>query len=257
MVPDLEVLSEIERRLLWLSTLLIHHANHVRPNPDGVKVGGHQASSASVVSILTALYFGYLQPGDRVSIKPHASPAFHALQYLLGRLPQSALTQLREFGGLQAYPSRTKDLDPVDFSTGSVGFGAVAPSFAALANQYLLARGAAGARPRRFVALLGDAELDEGNVWEALPGGARHPRGAAAAVVHRNRLARAGREVRPPLAGRLCPAGRRGAAPARGRDVQRGIPGPHPAAGRRAEGAVGPRQRPPVRGHQARDQRGA
>jgi pyruvate dehydrogenase E1 component len=168
MVPDLEILSAIERRLLWLSTLIVHHANHVRPNLDGVKVGGHQASSASVISILTALYFGYLRPGDRVSIKPHASPAFHALQYLLGQLPPSALTQLREFGGLQAYPSRTKDLDPVDFSTGSVGFGAVAPAFAALANQYLLSRGAAGARPRRFVALIGDAELDEGNVWEAL-----------------------------------------------------------------------------------------
>lgn len=168
MSPELSVLAEIERRILWLSTLIVHHANHVRPNPDGVKVGGHQASSASVVSILTALYFGFLKAGDRISIKPHASPAFHAIQYLLGRLPQSALTQLRAFHGLQAYPSRTKDLDPVDFSTGSVGFGAVAPAFAALVNDYLLARGGGAAQPRRFVALVGDAELDEGNVWEAL-----------------------------------------------------------------------------------------
>lgn len=166
MSPDLETLQEIERRILWLSTNIIHHANHVRPNPDGVKVGGHQASSASVVSILTALYFGFLRAGDRVSIKPHASPAYHALQYLLGRLPRAALTELREMGGLQAYPSRTKDKDPVDFSTGSVGFGAVAPAFAALTNDYLLSRGRA--QPRRFVALVGDAELDEGNVWEAL-----------------------------------------------------------------------------------------
>ncbi len=164
--PELAVLAEVERRVLWLSTLIVHHANHVRPNPDGVKVGGHQASSASVVSILTALYFGFLKAGDRVSIKPHASPAFHAIQYLLGRLPRAALTQLREKGGLQAYPSRTKDQDPVDFSTGSVGFGAVAPAFAALTNDYLLSRGQA--QPRRFIAVVGDAELDEGNVWEAL-----------------------------------------------------------------------------------------
>src|SRR4029078_9666828 len=106
-------------------------------NPDKSKVGGHQASSASVVTILTALYFAFLRPGDRVSIKPHASPAFHAAQYLLGRLNRSYLSPLREFGGLQAYPSRTKDPDRVDFSTGSVGLGAVAPMFAALADRHL------------------------------------------------------------------------------------------------------------------------
>ncbi len=132
----LATLESIERRLLWLSTQIIHHANNVRPNPDKSKVGGHQASSASVATILTALYFSFLRPGDRVSIKPHASPVFHAAQYLLGRLDRSYLTTLREFGGLQAYPSRTKDPDPVDFSTGSVGLGAVAPVFAALAARY-------------------------------------------------------------------------------------------------------------------------
>ena len=115
----LAILESIERRLLWLSTQIIHHANNVRPNPDKSKVGGHQASSASVATILTALYFAFLRPGDRVSIKPHASPVFHAAQYLLGRLDRSYLTTLRQFGGLQAYPSRTKDPDTVDFSTGS------------------------------------------------------------------------------------------------------------------------------------------
>jgi pyruvate dehydrogenase E1 component len=122
----LATLESIERRLLWLSTQIIHHANNVRPNPDKSKVGGHQASSASVATILTALYFSFLRPGDRVSIKPHASPVFHAAQYLLDRLDRSYLTTLRAFGGLQAYPSRTKDPDQVDFSTGSVGLGAVA-----------------------------------------------------------------------------------------------------------------------------------
>jgi pyruvate dehydrogenase E1 component len=164
---DLGALESIQRRVLWLSSAMIHHANHVRPNVDGLKIGGHQASSASVVSILTALYFGYLRAGDRVAIKPHASPAFHAVQYLLGRLPREYLTTLRQFHGLQAYPSRTKDPDPVDFSLGSVGFGATAPAFAALVQRYVESHFGLE-QPGRFVAVLGDAELDEGNVWEAV-----------------------------------------------------------------------------------------
>jgi pyruvate dehydrogenase E1 component len=164
---DIAILESIQRRLLWLATLTIHHANHGRPNPDGTKVGGHQASSASVVTILTALYFRFLRAGDRIAVKPHASPVFHSAMYLLGILPQRYLTTLRSFGGLQAYPSRTKDVDPVDFSTGSVGLGAVAPAFAALAQEYAQAHfGQTDAE--RFIALSGDAELDEGNVWEAI-----------------------------------------------------------------------------------------
>jgi pyruvate dehydrogenase E1 component len=167
--PDeIAILQEIERRVLWLSTQIIHHANNVRENPDKpTKVGGHQASSASVVTILTALYFHFLRAGDRVSIKPHASPAFHAAQYLLGRLDERYLTTLREFGGLQSYPSRTKDPDPVDFSTGSVGLGAVAPVFAALASRYAEEH-FGSVTSDRFIALMGDAELDEGNVWETV-----------------------------------------------------------------------------------------
>ena len=172
MSVDVDVLERIQQRVLWLATRMIHEANHVRPSPDGTKVGGHQASSASVVSILTALYLGaWLRAGDRVSIKPHASPVFHAIQYLLGNLDRRYLTTLREFGGLQAYPSRTKDPDPVDFSTGSVGLGAAAPLFAALADRYAATHFRQGEDPRerrRFIALIGDAELDEGNVWEAI-----------------------------------------------------------------------------------------
>jgi pyruvate dehydrogenase E1 component len=167
----LATLERIQQRVLWLATRMIHEANHVRVTSDNTKVGGHQASSASVVSILTALYFGdWLRAGDRVSIKPHASPVFHAIQYLLGNLDRHYLTTLREFGGLQAYPSRTKDPDPVDFSTGSVGLGAAAPLFAALADRYAASHFRADqAHPtRRFIALVGDAELDEGNVWEAI-----------------------------------------------------------------------------------------
>src|ERR1700716_1434786 len=161
----MDALEGIQQRVLWLATRMIHEANHVRQSADSTKVGGHQASSASVVSILTALYFGgWLRAGDRVSVKPHSSPVFHAIPYLLGNLDRHYLTTLRDFGGLQAYPSRTKDPDPVDFSTGSVGLGAAAPLFAALADRYAATHyrpNEAPRRRRRFVALVGDAELDE------------------------------------------------------------------------------------------------
>ncbi|RSM84771.1 pyruvate dehydrogenase [Kibdelosporangium aridum] len=158
-----QVLREIEDRVLWLSTAIVHHANRVRPNPSGLKVGGHQASSASMVSIMTALWFNHLTAEDRVSVKPHASPVLHAINYLLGTLGQEYLPRLREFGGLQSYPSRVKDPDPVDYSTGSVGIGATAPIWGAIARRYL-----DDSVPGRQYSLLGDAELDEGAVWEAI-----------------------------------------------------------------------------------------
>lgn len=148
---------------------MVHHANRIRPNPSGIKVGGHQASSASVVSILTSLFFDFMQRGDRIAVKPHASPALHAIHYLLGNLDRQYLTKLRDYHGLQAYPSRTKDPDPIDFSTGSVGLGAVAPNFAALAERFVEGRFGVGKRQRRrFLAIVGDAELDEGSIWEAV-----------------------------------------------------------------------------------------
>ena len=161
------VLRAVEDRVLWLSTAIIDHANRVRPNPSGLKVGGHQASSASMVSIMTSLWFEHLRAGDRVSVKPHASPVLHAINYLLGSLDESYLTTLRAFGGLQSYPSRSKDPDPVDYSTGSVGIGATAPIWGALARRYVAGHfgGAAGGRQ---YSLLGDAELDEGACWEAI-----------------------------------------------------------------------------------------
>lgn len=164
---DLEVLERVQRRVLWLATSIIHHANHNRPKGSGVKVGGHQASSASAVSIMTALYFHHLGADDRVSVKPHASPVLHAINYLLGRLDPRYLTELRAYGGLQSYPSRTKDPDPVDFSTGSVGIGATASIWSALAQRYVSDRFPAPPSGRH-VALVGDAELDEGAIWEAL-----------------------------------------------------------------------------------------
>ncbi len=164
---DLAVLEEIQRRVLWLSTRIVDAANRERQAGDGVKVGGHQASSASLVTAMTALWFAHLDAEDRVAVKPHASPVFHGIQYLLGRLDRSYLTRLRDRGGLQSYPSRTKDPDEVDFSTGSVGLGAASPLFAAVTRRYVDAH--FGPRPpSRFVAILGDAELDEGNIWEAV-----------------------------------------------------------------------------------------
>ena len=163
----LEALHEVEQRVLWLSSAIIYHANKVRPNPSGLKVGGHQASSASIVSLMTSLYFRHLRPEDRVSVKPHASPVLHAINYLLGRLDPAYLPRLREFGGLQSYPSRSKDPDPVDYSTGSVGIGATAPIWGALSRRYLAGVTGEAATGRQY-SLLGDAELDEGAVWEAV-----------------------------------------------------------------------------------------
>jgi pyruvate dehydrogenase E1 component len=183
---DLEALREVENRVLWLSTAIIHHANRVRPNPSGLKVGGHQASSASMVSIMTELWFRHLRPEDRVSVKPHAAPVLHAINYLLGRLDAAFLPRLREFGGLQSYPSRIKDPDPVDYSTGSVGIGATAPIWGAVARRYVDSTfGGAGAG-RQF-SLLGDAELDEGAVWEAVLDPAVSELGEVVWVVDLNR----------------------------------------------------------------------
>ncbi|MET9226401.1 pyruvate dehydrogenase [Lentzea sp. NPDC003310] len=163
----LDVLKAVEQRVLWLSTAVVDHANRVRPNPSGLKVGGHQASSASITSIMTALWFEHLRPQDRVSVKPHASPVLHAIEFLLGQLGEEHLTTLRSFGGLQSYPSRTKDPVPADYSTGSVGIGATAPIWGALSRRYV--GGHFGEQPQgRQYSLVGDAELDEGAVWEAV-----------------------------------------------------------------------------------------
>jgi pyruvate dehydrogenase E1 component len=163
----LDKLESIERRVLWIAAAIVHHANRVRPNRSGIKVGGHQASSASMVSLMTALWFAHLEAPDRVSVKPHASPVLHAINYLLGRLDRSYLETLRQFGGLQSYPSRTKDPDPVDFSTGSVGLGATAPIWSAIAHRYVAGHFDVP-RGGRQIALIGDAELDEGACWEAV-----------------------------------------------------------------------------------------
>jgi pyruvate dehydrogenase E1 component len=166
---ELEILRALERKVLWLAAWTIHNANHLRENTDGLKVGGHQASSASLAAIMTALYFHVLRPEDRVAVKPHASPIYHAIQYLLGRESRERLERFRAFGGAQSYPSRTKDDDDVDFSTGSVGLGVAQTLFSSLVQDYVRAHGWAEQHPEgRVIALVGDAELDEGNVFEAL-----------------------------------------------------------------------------------------
>lgn len=183
---ELEILEEIQLRTLWLAVRMVDFANHDRVNTDGIKVGGHQASSASMISLLTSLYMYHLDPNDRVSVKPHSSPVFHSIQYLLGNLEKKYLTTLRSAGGLQSYPSRTKDPDVVDFSTGSVGLGAAAPLFAGVTRRYVDSH--FGPRPHsRFIALIGDAELDEGNIWEAVADPATDGLGNVMWVVDFNR----------------------------------------------------------------------
>ncbi|MEX2519923.1 MAG: 1-deoxy-D-xylulose-5-phosphate synthase N-terminal domain-containing protein, partial [Paracoccaceae bacterium] len=173
MTTDPTPLETLHERLLWLSCWTIHNANHLREKSD-VKVGGHQASSASMAAILTALYFHVLRPEDRVAVKPHAAPVFHAIQYLAGRQSLEKLKAFRGWGGAQSYPSRTKDVDDVDFSTGSVGLGAAMPIFASMVQDYVAGHGWGREKLGRMVALIGDAELDEGNIYEALQEGWKH-----------------------------------------------------------------------------------
>jgi pyruvate dehydrogenase E1 component len=175
-IQRLRLLRELERKVLWLSAWTIHHANHIRPNRDGLKVGGHQASCASLATVMSALYFSVLRPEDRVAVKPHASPVFHAIQYLFGHQTREKLERFRALGGAQSYPSRTKDTDDVDFSTGSVGLGVAMTLFSSIVQDYVrLKKLGDGKRPTgRMVALVGDAELDEGNIFEALLEGWKH-----------------------------------------------------------------------------------
>src|SRR5687767_10953833 len=166
---NLQILRELEKKVLWLASWTIHNANHLRNNDDGLKVGGHHASSASLATIMTALYFDVLRPEDRVAVKPHASPIFHAIQYLLGKQTRERLEHFRGYKGAQSYPSRTKDADDVDFSTGSVGLGVAQTLFSSLVQDYVRAHGWGLNRPEgRMISLVGDAELDEGNIFEAL-----------------------------------------------------------------------------------------
>ena len=166
---DIASLKLVDDRLRWLSAWTIHHANHIRESADGLKVGGHQASCASMTAIMAALYFHALGPNDRVAVKPHAGPVLHAIHYLLGSQSLDQLKNFRGLGGMQSYPSRTKDRIPVDFSTGSVGLGVAITAFASLVQDYLTAHGMMAEGDRgRFVALIGDAELDEGNIYECL-----------------------------------------------------------------------------------------
>src|SRR5690349_16817175 len=172
---DIEALKILDERLRWLSAWTIHHANHIRESDDGLKVGGHQASCASMTAIMAALYFHALGENDRVAVKPHAGPVLHAVHYLIGSQSLEALENFRGLGGAQSYPSRTKDRIPVDFSTGSVGLGVAITLFASLVQDYLTAHGMMDEADRgRFVALVGDAELDEGNIYEALIEGYKH-----------------------------------------------------------------------------------
>ena len=266
---ELAVLDGVQRRVLWLAAAIVHHANHVRPNRSGVKVGGHQASSASMVSLMTALWFAFLEAPDRVSVKPHASPVLHAINYLLGRLEPRYLETLRQFGGLQSYPSRAKDPDPVDYSTGSVGIGATAPIWGAIAHRYVAGHFDVPVGGRQ-IALLGDAELDEGACWEAIADPMVASLGEVLWVVDLNRQS-LDRVVPDIAAGRLasmfeaagwhCVMAKYGpklaaherAAPARRRDAQRGVPAAAARRRGRAAAAARGRRRRPRRRRPARD----
>lgn len=124
---DQGVLREIARRVRWLSAAIVDAANAGRANHSGIKVAGHQAPS---------------------------TPVLHAISYLLGDLDESYLPTLRTKGGLQSYPSRLKDPDAVDFSTGSVGISATAALGVAMAHRYVASQFPSSPPAGRFISLL-------------------------------------------------------------------------------------------------------
>jgi pyruvate dehydrogenase E1 component len=174
-METVEALELLDARLRWLSSWTVHNANHIRDKRDGLKVGGHQASCASMTAIMAALYFHALRPQDKVAVKPHAGPVLQAIHYMLGQQSLEQLQQFRALGGAQSYPSRTKDRIPVDFSTGSVGLGVAITAFSSLVQDFLIAHGEMPeSEAGRMIALMGDAELDEGNIYECLIEGFKH-----------------------------------------------------------------------------------
>jgi pyruvate dehydrogenase E1 component len=200
---DAAAFAALRDKVLWLACWTIHNANHIRPNTDGMKVGGHQASCASMVDLMCGLYLRALRPEDRVAVKPHAGPLFHAIQYLRGMQSQEALERFRGWGGAQSYPSRTKDGCDVDFSTGSVGLGVAITAFASLIQDYIRARGWGDGPEGRMIAFVGDAELDEGNIYECLQEGWKHGLRNCWWIIDYNRQSLDG-VVREGLSGRIA-----------------------------------------------------
>ena len=244
---DLSTLAAIERRVLWLAVRIVDYANRERPSGDALKVGGHQASSASMVTLMTALWLADLDARDRVSVKPHASPVMHALEYLLGRLDRSYLTRLRDFGGLQSYPTRTKDAFPVDYSTGSVGPRARRPAPRRArrplrrdalrgVDRWPLHLAPRRRRARRGQPLGGGGRAAHARARQraldrrpqpavARPRDPRDPSRRARGALPDERLGRDRAQVRPSSPRRVRRGRRRAAAPADRRDAERGLSG--------------------------------
>ena len=266
----LATLEAVQDRVLWLATSIIHHANKVRDTPSGVKVGGHQASSASIV-VDHDRALVRTSAAARIGSRSSRTPRRCCTRSSICSASSIAeyLTTLRQFGGLQSYPSRLKDPVPADFSTGSVGIGATAPIWSAIAHRYVAGHFDVP-RGGRQVALLGDAELDEGAIWEALVDPVVPHLGEVLWIVDLNRqsldrivpdiaagriggdvrggrLADDHRQVRPLAARAVRARRRRGAAPPDRSDAQRGVP---------AAAALGPdelRERLPGTGRGSRD----
>ena len=131
---------------------------------------GHPGGSLSVAEILTYLYFVYMnidpknpkmENRDRLVLsKGHAAPALYSVLANRGYFDTSLLTTLRQIGSiLQGHPDM-KHIPGVDMSTGSLGQGISAAVGMALSAKHF-------SQNYKVYAVLGDGEIEEGQVWEA------------------------------------------------------------------------------------------
>ena len=151
---------------------------------------GHPSSSFSAVEILSALYFGgvlqydpqnpHWPERDRFILsKGHAAPILYSVLAEAGYFPKSELNTLRKLGSpLEGHPNMRR-LAGVEASTGSLGQGL------SIGLGHALAARSASRRYNVYV-MMGDGEIEEGQVWEAAMAAANLKAGNLIAIVDNN-----------------------------------------------------------------------
>jgi transketolase len=179
-IPDISHLQEVARQVRVDIIEMLFKAG-----------SGHLGGSLSATDIMVALFFSQmrLNPKDTcwpqrdrfVLSKGHAAPVYYAVLSRLGYFPREELFTLRQFGStLQGHPD-SGCTPGVEVSTGSLGQGL------SIANGMALAARLNGGGTRIY-ALLGDGEVQEGQIWEAAMSASHYRLDNLVAILDRNRL---------------------------------------------------------------------